>query len=612
MNDALEKTAITLVDKSGFAVSLKQLTISPTAAQLWFSLPQNLSGYNAAFQSTWDLTRDFLRHSTFLTLPPADITEGGLLEDTTAYRFVADMGATTLYTQLHDVLVTLSLPHVVESLRVINTATMTIYLIEGSVIIPLCALLMYVAVRNVMRTRISLFSTFLVVPKPMAMHLATRKIKLDEDDSEDEVDDDIEFERILAAEGEDKGEAKQDAVDAHNQALSGFSIVGAAKGRRKRKLELTRSREMIRLLSPFVFYTVLLMILSGITSILMKGSVAPLAALTEAETLYQLTARVQMFSEQLTASVQRGDAFSFTAENQALNETLAEARSTYRMVLLGNAAVQAEATSGGAAGASSAKTQSIIQKKKYQNLLFGMSCLRSKDAPPCPVPGSLYYDVTQRGLDTAWQAFLQAADALVTTPMGSLNRSNVNYLLVQELGTYDVRNGMATLKAMFESDNVSAHNVINILGICVFVIILIGSMIYLMASRPFIKMTAAESKRVAELLSLLPEEMDVEGLVVASGGIASEEKRATRRRRRRLVPWYIRWIFWLDFRVNGYSSPGYRILRDDRPSSDGEDSEEEEPAASSSPLIKMGKNKVAPLTSDEGGTATDDTDSKAE
>lgn len=108
-----------------------------------------------------------------------------------------------------------------------------------------------------------------------------------------------------------------------------------------------------------------------------------------------------------------------------------------------------------------------------------------------------------------------------------------------EVGKYDVHDGMLSLIQLFLNDNMSAQNVLGIMDAVLFVIMVLGNVAYLAAVRPFIRMTAAESKRVAELMSLLPEDIDVEALIIQAGGLQADDESHTReaekRKRRRAM-----------------------------------------------------------------------------
>lgn len=61
------------------------------------------------------------------------------------------------------------------------------------------------------------------------------------------------------------------------------------------------------------------------------------------------------------------------------------------------------------------------------------------------------------------------------------------------------------------------------IGTAFLVIFIISNILNVIAIGPFISMTNVESKRVAELMSLLPDNMDVESLIVQAGGLQDDD-----------------------------------------------------------------------------------------
>lgn len=58
----------------------------------------------------------------------------------------------------------------------------TLMLVEGAAVVPILAGILYLCMKAVRESRIALFSIFLMAPRPVVLTLATREIKLDEDE----------------------------------------------------------------------------------------------------------------------------------------------------------------------------------------------------------------------------------------------------------------------------------------------------------------------------------------------------------------------------------------------------------------------------------------------
>lgn len=79
--------------------------------------------------------------------------------------YILNNAPEALYSQLKLVLEKLALPLVLSSVKTLYTTITVVLLVEGTLVVPACAFLMYTAVKAVMKTRINLFNTFLLLPK---------------------------------------------------------------------------------------------------------------------------------------------------------------------------------------------------------------------------------------------------------------------------------------------------------------------------------------------------------------------------------------------------------------------------------------------------------------
>jgi hypothetical protein len=77
---------------------------------------------------------------------------------------MVDNGPEVMTSQLQHALAT-ELPITLIALKKIVLTITVLVLLEGTVLIPLCGFMMYLAVKSVMNTRISLFSVFLLLPR---------------------------------------------------------------------------------------------------------------------------------------------------------------------------------------------------------------------------------------------------------------------------------------------------------------------------------------------------------------------------------------------------------------------------------------------------------------
>lgn len=87
-------------------------------------------------------------------------------------------GPDLLFAVLNNLVSTLSLPVVMKHLALMVKICMALFVVEGAFLIPMCGLVLYIAIKRVLLARTNLYSIFLYLPRPMVLALATKEIKL--------------------------------------------------------------------------------------------------------------------------------------------------------------------------------------------------------------------------------------------------------------------------------------------------------------------------------------------------------------------------------------------------------------------------------------------------
>lgn len=91
----------------------------------------------------------------------------------------------------------------VDNMRNLQNILLALLLVEGVLILPGFAYIMYVTMRDLQTARMSLFSVFLAVPRPAIIALASKEANVDEDDSDDsDIDEDNDVSKILSCVGD--------------------------------------------------------------------------------------------------------------------------------------------------------------------------------------------------------------------------------------------------------------------------------------------------------------------------------------------------------------------------------------------------------------------------
>ena len=100
-----------------------------------------------------------------------------------------------------------------------------------------------------------------------------------------------------------------------------------------------------------------------------------------------------------------------------------------------------------------------------------------------------------------------------------LNRlqPSARYDYIWSVGHFDMRDGLQLANANYVADALASFSSQGDTHVALLVAALLaGALFMALLFRPFLAATAKESRRVAELLTQLPKDMDVEGMVAAA------------------------------------------------------------------------------------------------
>lgn len=230
-----------------------------------------------------------------------------------------------------------------------------------------------------------------------------------------------------------------------------------------------------------------------------------------------LAARVRYFAAELVFSAQLGYPASYLARQRALlSSAVGALMLNYQSVIRGNA------------------TQGLPVGELYANavvgtLLFDRVCLRK--ASGC-FPGAGDKDGphpwhwrTTSGLDTLLRQFAAAAESLVRDPDSALTTDNDDFLFVWLTGASDVHDGLSRLGDVFRVELEDKFLLVKLLLIIPIPIMAVMMFVFFRRMfMPWLKRARKESFRVAELLSQLPRELNVEALLLEAMGQGKKEE----------------------------------------------------------------------------------------
>ncbi|KAG2450719.1 hypothetical protein HYH02_004557 [Chlamydomonas schloesseri] len=440
-----------------------------------------------------------------------------------------------------------------DSVGRVNMLGIGLLIAEGAVVCGIAALYMWVLLKQVARQRYSLYSVFLVIPTGFLRALASKHVQVDgedDNDSDSDAGDDAnankERNKDTAAvpgatstkdgktddgKGDDKPvilpgvKTKAVVVDMGEaadtpqpmwrrlaRALSPSNWLGSGHlgnvDTGKRKL-IKDNRDTTTLTVPFLIWGAVVIAIYTYSYLTLKKVSEPLVNLDVANRVKTKINRVVFTAQEVISQL--------TPElrakwQQELLVRQADLEMFYDALLYGsnNLPEMAFSHTAGTLFSGAAPAQMFFRSKDQ--------CF-VKDYPNrwCYPEGHMYHEVSMNALDPMVRRLIEEALLLGNDADADLNFNSTRFDYIWRvayhqlmMGVWDA-NGIYTTAANEKFGQVRmAHIILFVLSICL-AILFLATMF-----RPFIRRTAIEARQVAELLSQLPPEMDVEGLVASA------------------------------------------------------------------------------------------------
>jgi len=431
---------------------------------------------------------------------------------------------------------------------------------------------------NVAKSRSALFTVFLVIPSPLLKMLSSKAVELEEEDSDDEEeaeggagagggggDDDDGPDAAEALLDNMVGDLDDGATEMGNSRRNSFAgvpppgrarrasfdlptnrsendlkNVGAMRGRLASKSGmLTRLRralsgevdpardvfngkrlvktkaDVIRLIVPFAAWAAVLLgvyVYSLTTMSSVQDTLVNLKMLDRAQG--QVT-RTAFFLNEFALE----NATALDLRTRHRNMVLAESirlEAVYQTALYGGDTLKDSSTD----GAHDASSGSLFVKKSHaQALFYAKGCLREDDPlyGPCLDKTSYFYEISSNGIDPMVRRLIQEGTYAGQEDLADMTPQSKRWQFVWDVVRLDTRSALAMLADTYHTDALATFKLQSTIHIVVLVVLLCCAAAYLvLLFRPYVKLSATEAHRVAELLSQLPPDVDVEGMVEAS------------------------------------------------------------------------------------------------
>ncbi|GIL50716.1 hypothetical protein Vafri_6834 [Volvox africanus] len=294
-----------------------------------------------------------------------------------------------------------------------------------------------------------------------------------------------------------------------------IKLAGFAGGVTKRSLKFD-SHETGVMLLPFVVWSILVITIYAFAVIKMKGVHEVVAVHSVVNFMAARTSRTVFFCQEL-ANVET--ASQLIAKRAALLKVVKLVRDAWYTLQLGN---QAYTALGAGTEVFPLVKKGLSHASKEIEALFYSSgvCHRTSMDPPCNDEKYRFYQVTHTGLDSMMQQLMISLSSMATnSSMVPEGLEDEHFDFVYSVGYKDLLDGTTAIAEAHYNTIIDLFNGILMLHIILFLIfwIIFGGFLLFMLN-PLLRRISNERRRIAELMSQLPLELDVERLVARALG----------------------------------------------------------------------------------------------
>ncbi|KXZ48338.1 hypothetical protein GPECTOR_28g744 [Gonium pectorale] len=468
-----------------------------------------------------------------------------------------------------------------DNIAMLKVILITLLLIEGCAVCFVAVGYVFWLLWKATRARAALFTVFLVIPQGQIRALASRHITTNQDDESDDDGEKEDKEKdkekdkdgvddgasdgasMLSGVGTTKGRrssytvapseksghsmgspvrskgaitfkegpkaAKPEEEDESmltriKRAMSGnvtappvetASTAGQRRFSTRKRLTHTTS-DIKHLAWPFFAWGALIVIIYLVSYLQFAGVEESLVNLKMFERSTAQASRVMYYANELALETD-------PAVQAALQPVVREESSwldvVYRTTLYGGETL----SDGGIDGAHDVNTGSLFAKQRHADLLFGARTCFRDEASTCFSQNDRFYEVSRHAIDPMMRRLMSEATLMGLDAIADVNASSSRWQYVWQVAREDLHEGLTDLVDGYRKDALAAFSAQGTLHIVVFAVswALWAAYLWLLL-RPYLQVSSTETKRVAELLSQLPTELDVEGMVEESWRVVAD------------------------------------------------------------------------------------------
>ncbi|KAL6757143.1 hypothetical protein V8C86DRAFT_1716601 [Haematococcus lacustris] len=459
----------------------------------------------------------------------------------------------------------------------VNDVQLIILAVEGVVISCTAILVMWILSSKVVFRRYTIYSVFMLVPHGLIRSLATKSIELEEGAQEEDAEGGVEDDGVGTAQpgatsGNDLGADEEGGRNnkpgwkagggvrmalASRQGVAGpimersmFQRMldrlmfwrppppakqqqAVGLGGQTRRLQQSPTAVLL-IVWPFIAWAMFLILVAAIGYTQLSAVTSPIAVGNIGQFVKFRAKMVMYYSQRLVSGPYiysshgpnnatlyplGGPSSSDKAHyRRALSEHYDALRKEYDALLYGK---DAPLVINDTSDHFQLATQGMMFSQGSKTL-YGMTGCMAEDLNDCQPPTSPYYAFVNHGLDQAMKQFFYSVESLLlTTDDNLLSLNNPAFKFIFECGNADVTGGLVLLSNEYDAYVQGVYEEAVTLHIITFVmcwVVCLGFQLFIM--RPYSTRIIVESKRIAELLSNLPTELDVEALV--SGALQTQ------------------------------------------------------------------------------------------
>ncbi|GLI64870.1 hypothetical protein VaNZ11_008256 [Volvox africanus] len=440
-----------------------------------------------------------------------------------AWRFVLTAGPTMLHAGYHHTLLAL-VDRAVTASNNINRVQLVLMLVEGCAVATLLVTYMWWLQHRVTQQRYRVYGVFMAVPVGMIRALASRTITISQGSDSEEDSDDDEYQQQQQLSAATQVIARQFSAANSTSSLQsavgilGFmsnmrlfsrqhtgttSMGGAGRGSRARRHHRRRmirnSRDSLKLLIPFVAWGVTICIIYATGYYYLQQVQAPVNLLSVIDSSMVSVHRLMLYSL-LTCSELAAPA------RQSLRGLLSNELHTFKL--------QWDVMLYGANSSTAPLDRRFgrIQEgvsfiaADLARVLFRESASFTSDSP--------FHAATEHGLSYMVDRLVEDVEGLLAEPLAQANINSTRLAYIMTVGQGPLQTVFNIVHAETVTIVDDYYKVVDKLHIAAMILswVLVICFVFFML-RPFLHRNRGETNRIAKMLSQLPADVDIEGLV---------------------------------------------------------------------------------------------------